>query len=336
MTTYYRPIAQTGSKRPDNAASIAGGWAWFTHAERLIRGEIPSLVSIKDVPDDVLRNISRPRAPMAGLDFGNPTLMGILNVTPDSFSDGGQFDTAEIASRHAIKMIENGADIIDIGGESTRPGAAHVDIEEEIRRTQPVIKAIRGQSQVPLSIDTRKADVAKAALDAGATLINDVAAMTFDPKIGAVASAQNTPICLMHAQGDPETMQQAPQYDDVLLDVYDVLQERIEYAEARGVRRDQIIVDPGIGFGKTLEHNLKLLNGLGLFHGLGVPILLGASRKSFIAKLTDAPDPAERLPGTLSTTLYGIAQGVQIHRVHDIKSVKQALIVSQAIDMGHP
>ncbi len=321
---------------PQNAQKIADGWSWFTHAERIERERPSDIVPVTEIPDAIIHAICAPRASVAELNFDEPRLMGVLNTTPDSFSDGGKFDTFDIALQHAHQMQANGADIIDIGGESTRPGAAEVTVTEEIARTIPIIQALRAKSRIPISIDTRKSTVAHAAVDAGVNLINDVSAMSFDPTIAATAAHANAPICLMHAQGDPETMQDNPVYDDVLLDVYDFLSNRIAIAENAGIARTQIIVDPGIGFGKTLDHNLKLLRGLSLFHGLGCLILLGASRKRFIGTIADVPDAHDRMPGTLAVSLHAIAQGVQLHRVHDIKPIKQAFALSKAILEGPP
>jgi dihydropteroate synthase len=210
--------------------------------------------------------------------------MGILNTTPDSFSDGGQFDSRATARAHAVRLMQEGADIIDIGGESTRPGADLIAVDEEISRTKPAILDVRQASPLPLSIDTRKAPVAAAALDAGIDWINDVSALTFDSEMARLAASSGAPVCLMHAPSDPKTMQQNAQYEDVLLDVYDYLAARVDFALSQGILRQNIIVDPGIGFGKTLAHNLTLLRGLAVFHSLGCLVLLGASRKRFIGR----------------------------------------------------
>ncbi len=332
---YYRPIAQTDAARPALAPWLAGGWSWFDRLERLERGKAPKVVTVDEVPETVLRRICDPRADMAGLKMDRPRLMGILNVTPDSFSDGGRFHAADAAVAHARGMAEAGADILDIGGESTRPGSAAVSVGEEVQRTEPVIRALAGAGiQTPISIDTRKAEVAEAALAAGARIVNDVAALSYDPQLASVVAKAGVPLCLMHAQGDPATMQDDPRYDDVLLDVYDYLEARVAVAEAAGIRRDRIIVDPGIGFGKTVDHNLALIRGLSLFHGLGCPILLGASRKRFIGTIGRAEKADDRVPGTLAVTLAGLSQGVQVHRVHDMAEAKQALRLWQAVTLG--
>jgi dihydropteroate synthase len=335
---YFRPVAQTDPIRPAEAVPLAGGWAWFTHAEYLTRSGSRGLVSAQSLPAAMARRLSAPRADIAGLKMDRPRLMAILNVTPDSFSDGGRFDRPETAIAHAKDMAASGADILDIGGESTRPGAADVRAEEEIARTAPVIRSLRASGvQVPISIDTRKAEVVRAALREGARFVNDVAALSYDPEIAHEVAAARIPICLMHAQGTPATMQADPRYADVLLDVYDFLEARIAQAEAAGIPRARIVVDPGIGFGKTVAHNLALLRGLSLFHMTGCVILLGASRKRFIGAVGggEAANVADqRGPGTLAVTHIGLQQGVQIHRLHDMVAAKQALRLWQAVTLG--
>lgn len=313
------------------ARRLAGGWTWFDRVEVLSRDHAPEVRAIGDVPDEVLRRLTAPRAPVAGLDLSRPNLMGILNVTPDSFSDGGKFNAPDAAIAHARSMVANGADILDIGGESTRPGATPVPVDEEVQRTAPMIAAIRGVIATPISIDTRKAAVAQAALEAGADLVNDVYAFTHDPDLARVAAQAGAPVCLMHAQGDPQVMQDNPHYDDVLLDVYDFLEQRVAVAEAAGIPRDRIVLDPGIGFGKTQAHNLALLRRVSLFHALGCALLLGVSRKGFIGRIGNASEPRERVHGSVAVALAGIAQGVQITRVHDIKETKQAVALWQAV-----
>ncbi len=316
------------------ACPLAGGPLWFTHAELLSRSAPPRVVAARDIPAPVLDRLVAPRAPVAELDLSRPRIMGILNTTPDSFSDGGQHAAPDAALAAAGAMVAAGADMIDVGGESTRPGAETVPEAEEIRRTAPVIAALRGQSAVPVSIDTRKAAVAAAALDAGAGLVNDVAGLTYDPDLAPLCAARQVPVCVMHAQGDPATMQDAPVYDDVLLDVYDYLAGRIAALERQGIPRDRILVDPGIGFGKTRAHNLALLAGLALFHGLGCGILLGVSRKRFIGDIGGAPEPQARAPGSIAVGLAALAQGVQMLRVHDVAETAQALRLWRAARDG--
>lgn len=328
MSSYFRPLLSL-----DAAASgpkLAGGCLRIVGVERIERGQPRRLVRLDEVPSDIMQRLTALRAPVAGLSMDRPRLMGILNVTPDSFSDGGKFLDPEAARTHARRMVAEGADILDIGGESTRPGAALVPAEEEIARTAPVIAAIAADA-VPISIDTRKAAVASAALAAGAAMVNDVSAMSFDAAIAPLVARKAVPICLMHAQGDPATMQDAPRYDHVTLDVYDYLEARIAEAVAAGIDRSRIVIDPGIGFGKTLEHNLTLLRDLAVFHGLGCPVLLGASRKRFIGTIGGAEAASDRVPGSLAVMLHGVAQGVQLSRVHDTKEARQALSLMMAI-----
>ena len=294
------------------------------------RGHTPQVLPAAEAGAALLQ-ISSPRARFCGLAMDRPKIMGILNVTPDSFSDGGQFFAPDAALAQARMMAES-ADILDIGGESTRPGAAPVEIAEEIARTAPVIAALRaGGLELPISIDTRKRAVAAAALDAGADLVNDVAALRFDAELGPMVAQRRAPVILMHHQGTPETMQANPHYDDVLLDVYDWLSERVAAAEALGIARDRIAIDPGIGFGKTQSHNLALLRGVSLLHGLGCPIVLGASRKRFIGTIGGGSDGAGRMPGSVAVALAAVAQGVQMIRVHDVTETRQALRLWQAI-----
>lgn len=332
---YFRPIAMTDPARPPGALTLAGGWCWFDRVEVLSRAAAGRIIAASELPAPVLHRLTAPCAAFAGLALDRPRLMGILNVTPDSFSDGGHFFAAEAAVAQARAMAL-GAEIIDIGGESTRPGAAEVPVEEEIARTAPVIRALRGGGQTaPISIDTRKAPVAQAALEAGATLVNDVSAFDFDPTLGPLVAQANAPVILMHAQGVPATMQDDPRYADVLLDVYDALAARLARAEALGIDRARIMLDPGIGFGKTQAHNLTLLRGLSLFHGLGCPILLGTSRKRFIGSIGGADRPEDRAPGSIATALQGVAQGVQVIRVHDVAETRQALRLWQALNTDH-
>jgi dihydropteroate synthase len=259
--------------------------------------------------------------------------MGILNVTPDSFSDGGRCFDPDAALVQARRLVSEGADILDIGGESTRPGAQDVPEVEEITRTAPIISTLRaGGMTTPVSIDTRKAAVARAAFDAGADILNDVAALGFDRDLAPLAAARGVPVCLMHAQGSPATMQDDPRYDDVLIDVYEGLAAALARAEAAGIDRARMVVDPGIGFGKTVAHNLALIRRLSVFHGLGCPILFGASRKRFIAALDPAvPDANDRLGGSVAAALAAAAQGAQVIRVHDVAATRQALAVAGAL-----
>jgi len=258
--------------------------------------------------------------------------MGVVNATPDSFSDGGRFLEPEAALRHARRLVAEGIDILDIGGESTRPGAEPVDESEEIARTVPLIAAIRAESAIPISIDTMKPAVARAAVAAGATMWNDVSALRFSPDAPAIAAGVGCEVVLMHMLGEPRTMQQDPRYDDVVAEVEAFLLERAAVAEAAGVDRGKIWLDPGIGFGKTVEHNLALLRALPRLCGHGYRVLLGASRKRFIAALDpSATDAADRLGGSLAAHLHGARAGVAAVRVHDVRETVQALTVQAAI-----
>ena len=337
MADYYRPLAQA---RTDVAAHVqnrlapfrlAGGARWFTEVERIDRSGAREIIPASSIPPDVLSRLTSPREPICGLAMEKPVTMGILNATPDSFSDGGKHTGIEMAA--AEYMVKSGADIIDIGGESTRPGADYVAPDVEAERVLPIIEAMVSQRLGPISIDTRKAAVAKVAMNAGATFFNDVTALTFDKDSMAVAANSKAAICLMHSAGTPKEMQLNPRYNNALLDVYDFLHERIEACEAAGISRHRIVVDPGIGFGKTIEHNLALLRGISLFHGLGCPILLGVSRKGMIGKIADEPSPERRLAGSLALALEGLNQGVQILRVHDIAETKQAIALWSALNI---
>lgn len=329
MQDYFRPIAQTDAHRPMGALSLAGGAdVWFTQVEHVRRDGTRALLPAVELPDTLASRLTAPRAL-----FVEPTLMGVLNTTPDSFSDGGRFAATPSAVAYAQAMVSEGAGILDIGGESTRPGAAFVPAEEEIARVVPVISAIRAAGiKVPISVDTRKADVAQAALEAGATMLNDVSALSFDAGMAEVAARSGAPICLMHAQGDPKTMQDAPHYDNVVLDVYDHLADRIAVAEAAGIARDKIIIDPGIGFGKTQAHNLALIQNICLFHGLGCTLLLGVSRKRFIGTIGKQPQADLRGPGSLAVAIKGLMQGVQITRAHDIEMHAQGFALWRAVN----
>jgi dihydropteroate synthase len=287
---------------------------------------------VRDLAGEVRDRLSGARVPFGGVVMDRPSIMGILNVTPDSFSDGGRFVGVEAAFEQA-RVLAAKADVLDIGGESTRPGADEVNIAEEIARIAPVTAAVRFLD-VPISIDTRKAVVAEAALAAGATIVNDVSALGFDAGMPRVVAGAGAPMILMHSIKTPATMQIDPVYDDVLLDVFDFLAERVRMAEAAGIPRERIMVDPGIGFGKTVVHNLTLVRGLSLFHDLGVPVLLGVSRKRFIGELAEEPVIDRRMPGSLAVALAGVAQGVQMLRVHDVVETWQALRLWMAVNGG--
>ncbi len=271
------------------------------------------------------------------LDFSKKTyVMGILNVTPDSFSDGGLFFSEKKAIEHAIRLIEDGADIIDIGGESTRPGSEPVPVEEEIRRTIPVIKAISREIKVPISIDTYKSDVAKHALDAGASIVNDISGLRFDPEMPKVVSEYKVPVIIMHIKGRPKDMQQNPVYEALIPEIMDYLRISIRLANKFGISDDKIIIDPGIGFGKTFEHNLEIIKNLKEFTLLGKPIAVGVSRKAFIGKILGDVPPSERLEGTTAAVAISIFNGANIVRVHDVKEMARVAKVADAIKNGVP
>ncbi|MGI9876218.1 dihydropteroate synthase [Vibrio chagasii] len=262
-----------------------------------------------------------------------PHVMGILNVTPDSFSDGGKFNSLDNALQQAERMIKAGVSIIDIGGESTRPGAPDVSLEEELARVIPAIKAIRAKFDVWISIDTSKAEVMRQAVEAGADLINDVRALQ-EPGALQVAADANVPICLMHMKGQPRTMQANPSYDDVLQDVEAFLQERVEACEAVGISKEQLILDPGFGFGKTIEHNYHLLAHLEKFHSLGLPVLAGMSRKSMIFKLLDKV-PADCMVASVTCATIAAMKGAQIIRVHDVEETLEAMKIIEVMNNNH-
>jgi dihydropteroate synthase len=257
--------------------------------------------------------------------------MGIVNVTPDSFYDGGKFFSIDSAIEHGLKLIEEGADILDIGGESTRPAAEPISFVEEISRVIPVIEAIALQTDIPISIDTYRAAVAKSALDIGATIVNDISAMRFDDEMPKLLAERKCPVILMHMKGAPRNMQDNPVYEKVVAEVFNFLKERIEYALANGIESENIWIDPGIGFGKRLEDNLDLLAGLSNFRELGKKVVIGTSRKSFIGKILGDIPPEERLFGTLGSTAWCALAGADIVRVHDVAETKQALAVMSQI-----
>ena len=258
-------------------------------------------------------------------------IMGVINVTPDSFSDGGNFSSAQAAIDHGLRLAEEGAEILDIGGESTRPGAAPVSVEEELRRVLPVIEGLAGKTSAALSIDTSKSSVALAAVAAGAEIINDVTALQGDADMPRVAAESGCAVVLMHMRGTPRTMQQNPEYRDVVKEVTELLRERVAAARSAGVEADRLAIDPGIGFGKTAEHNLQLINGLGHFAALGLPVLLGVSRKSFLAVAAQCPDVGDRDVPTAALTALGYGLGARIFRVHAVRPNVQALRLAEAL-----
>ena len=343
---YLRPTGFLHGRSAHEAAAenkaglIAGGGVAFAMAE-VIEGapgssssELCAFADLSASSDSAIGNllkvVTAPRGALAGLSLDQARIMGVVNVTPDSFSDGGLHASADAAIAHARQLADDGADILDIGGESTRPGSDAVSAEEEAARVLPVIEGLKGAGAV-LSVDTRKSTIMKKAATAGAHIINDVSALTHDAESLRSAAASGLPVILMHARGDPKTMQDDPAYADVLLEVYDYLARRIAVCEEAGISRAMIIADPGIGFGKTVEHNLALLDGLSLFHGLGVGLLLGASRKRFIGTLSGEGDARKREPGSIAAALAALGQGIQIVRVHDVAVARQAITIWNAI-----
>ena len=260
----------------------------------------------------------------------HPLLMGIVNVTPDSFSDGGSFIHVDSAVEHALRLVQEGADILDIGGESTRPGAEPVPADQELSRVIPVIERLRGRIPIPVSIDTYKAAVAEAAIAAGAAIVNDISGLTFDPDMTDVCAASDCGVVCMHIQGTPQSMQQNPTYDNVVREVRDHLERRLVDLEQRGIHRQRVAIDPGIGFGKTAEHNLELLSHIAELRSLGRPVLIGHSRKRFLEKLLGRPID-ERLSGTIGVSIAAASQSADILRVHDVAAVRDALTAWSAI-----
>ncbi|WP_119392083.1 dihydropteroate synthase [Taklimakanibacter lacteus] len=341
MTSYLRPLSLVYG--PDARQAVAagrggalGGSAFiaFTQAEIIERrgGRIARhVISYAEAREHhpLLDLIERKRPDFAGLAMDRPKLMGIVNVTPDSFSDGGLLADRDQAIAHGVRLAAEGADILDIGGESTRPGSDAVPASRELERILPVIGALAGQGHC-VSVDTRKAAVMTAAVAAGADIINDVSALGFEPASLATAARLGRPVVLMHARGDPKTMQDNPAYDDVALDVFDMLAGRIARCEAAGIARQHIAIDPGIGFGKTFAHNLALLSQLTLFHGLGAVLLVGLSRKAFTGALTGEKRAGDRVFGSVGGAVQAALNGAQILRVHDVRATRQALTVALA------
>ena len=319
------------------ALPLAGGPCAFASGELVRRDSVgrgqrqaATLAEVQRAVAGLLPGFVSPRARWAGLDLATPRIMGIVNVTPDSFSDGGDYADAGTAIARGIALAEAGADILDIGGESTRPGAASVSVAEEEHRVVPVIRAL-AEKGLAVSVDTRHAAVMQAAIAAGARIVNDVTALTGDPDAERVAAKSGAAIVLMHMQGEPQTMQADPHYADATLDLIDYFAERLARLEALGVDRARISLDPGIGFGKKDPHNLLILNEFAAFHGFGCPLTLGVSRKSFIGRLSRGEKPKERMAGSVAVASLSLAQGIQIVRVHDVAETFQARAMIQAL-----
>ncbi|MDF1793317.1 MAG: dihydropteroate synthase [Thalassobaculaceae bacterium] len=339
---YARPVglihgaAAAAAVTAGEALPLAGGPIAFGALD-LVRREAAAVrvqtVPVADldparIPPGLLDRLTGARGPAWGDD--GPAVMGIVNVTPDSFSDGGRFASREAAIAQGRRLAEEGAHILDIGGESTRPGAAEVSVAEEIDRVIPVIEVLAGDGH-RVSVDTRKTPVMRAALEAGAAIVNDVSALAHDAEAPAFLAGQACPVILMHMRGEPGTMQADPRYDCAPLDVFDELAARVAAAEAAGVARDRLVIDPGFGFAKSAAHNIEVTAWLSLLHGIGRPVLFGASRKSSIAKLSRGEGADARLPGSLALALAALEQGAQTVRVHDVAETAQALAIRRAI-----
>jgi dihydropteroate synthase len=343
MRTFIRPTAFVDSPfgHDEKVARLAGGLNWFAAVE-LLRVEDDRRTSTELAPVEGIESrfddhmaaqwaaLTSDRSPLQlgerTIRLDQPQVMGIVNATPDSFSDGGRFADAPAAAEAGAQMAADGAAIVDVGGESTRPGARMIWEGDEIERIAPVIRQLAGGGAA-ISADTRKADVMTAAIEAGARMINDVSALTYDDRSASVVAASGVPVVFMHHKGPPETMQDDPHYDDVLVEVYLWLEERIGAAVEAGIAREKILIDPGFGFGKKLAHNLELMNGLAMFHSLGCPLVLGASRKRTIGALSNEAAADRRLAGSIAFALKAVEQGVQLLRVHDVFETVQALRV---------
>jgi dihydropteroate synthase len=343
MRTLLRPTAFVDSPfgHDGKVARLAGGMSWFAAVElitvegkRRTSTELVPVEGIEDRFDEEMAaqwealTASRPPLQLGDrtIRLDQPQAMAIVNATPDSFSDGGQFPDGKAAAEAGAAMAAAGAAIIDVGGESTRPGARSIWEGDEIERVVPVIRQLAAAGTA-VSCDTRKADVMTAAVEAGARMINDVSALTYDARSAGVAASLNIPVVLMHHQGDPQTMQDDPRYEDVLVEIYLWLEERIEAAVEAGVKREHILVDPGFGFGKNVGHNLELMNGLALFHSLGHPLVVGASRKRTIGALSGEAPADKRLGGSVAFAMKAMEQGAQLIRVHDVFETVQAIRV---------
>ena len=327
---YFRPL--TGHRGP----RLAGGWCRISAAERLSRDGRAEVVPLASTPVEWRHAWAAERPDLAGIALDRPVLMGVLNLTPASFTDGGKWH-GEKALTHARAMLAAGAKIIDVGGESTRPGAQDVPPDQELSRILPIIEALASDaraSDAVISVDTRKAQVARAAIEAGAGIVNDVSGLDFDPEMAATVAQTKASLIIMQSRGNPRTMQDDPRYDHVVCDVFDALAERVLRAEDAGIPRSRIAIDPGIGFAKTIDHNLALLRSISIFHGLRCGVVLGVSRKRFISTIGGGTPPEARDAGTHALTLAAVQQGVQIHRIHDVDGAAQSLALWQAAGDG--
>ncbi|MCL4558914.1 MAG: dihydropteroate synthase [Deltaproteobacteria bacterium] len=332
LATAWRVIKAADA---ETDALLTGTYRQVEIIVQKIRSQQFGLPCIAAELESAIRNLFIPRPYLeyrgSRLDLATgPKIMGIVNVTPDSFSDGGRFFSTDAAVGHGMELCEQGADVLDIGGESTRPGSRPVDAAEEKRRVVPVIERLRQRTNTPISIDTRKSEVAKAALDSGADIVNDISALTYDSRMTGVVRRYGAGVVMMHMKGTPKTMQKAPAYDDVIADILSFLEQRTDDALQKGIDRGHIVVDPGIGFGKTPEHNLSILKHMKAFRALGFPLLVGVSRKSFIGKLTGAGVEG-RSYGSVAAAVWAAANGADIVRVHDVKETRQALLTVRHI-----
>lgn len=328
--------------RGEGVRTLAGGWASFTEYQEisLAGGGEPSFGSLgaaeadRRFPERVTA-LTSARLPFAGVSLERPRIVAVVNVTPDSFSDGGRFSDSASAIDRVAELVEAGADIVDIGGQSTRPGAAEISVGEELRRVMPVVEAAVG-SGLPVSVDTWRAEVMREAIAAGVSVVNDVTALSGDEAALAAVAGSSASVVLMHMQGTPATMQDRPRYRLASAEIFGWLESRVEACVTAGIGRDRIAVDPGIGFGKTDAHNVEILERGALFHGLGCAVMIGVSRKSFIGRLAQVAGPADRLAGTVMATAIALSRGVQLHRVHDAADIRQALAVWQAVTGEQP
>ena len=311
----------------------------FDHIEIITRKSKKkiSINKIKYLPNDLkkkvnldLKKIKTKKKNFSNLEFKKvPNMLGVLNLTPDSFSDGGKFNTKQRGISHAFKLYNDGADLIDVGGESTRPGSKTVNKEDEWKRINEILKSI--VKKIPISLDTRKSEIMKNGIKLGVKLINDVSGLSFDPETINVLKKNEVPFVIQHTLGTPENMQKNPKYNNELLDIYDFFEEKIKLLRSKGIKHNNIILDPGIGFGKKLKHNMNLIRSVSIFHSLGFPILVGNSRKRFIRDISKKNDSFTRIGGTISSSLYLMTQGVQILRIHDVNEVMQAIKVFKEI-----
>ena len=311
----------------------------FDHIEIITRKSKKkiSINQIKYLPNDLkkkinldIKKIKTKKKNFSNLEFKKvPNILGVLNLTPDSFSDGGKFNTKKKGINHAIKLYKDGADLIDVGGESTRPGSKEVNKEDEWNRINDILKSI--VKKIPISLDTRKSEIMKNGIKVGVKLINDVSGLSFDPETINILKKYKIPFVIQHTLGTPENMQKNPKYNNELLDIYDFFEEKIKLLRSKGIKHNNIILDPGIGFGKKLKHNMNLIRRVSIFHSLGFPILVGNSRKRFIKDISKKNDSYTRIGGTISSSLYLMMQGVQILRIHDVNEVMQAIKVFKEI-----